>query len=234
MSSIVAREVAEPLQIAIVEDEDLFRQLLVHALSGHPRLNVVGSFKSGAHLLEASERLQIDVCLMDINLGPGTNGVATGLQLRKRSPQTAIVLLSNYDEPGILLAIPSDDVMGWSYLLKKSVSHLGMVVRAVEGAASGLVVLDPSLVKAFKPRPEGILSRITPRQLDVLQLIAKGYSNRAIAEELVITEKSVENQVSLLYQNLGIESQENHIHARVKATLLFLDEQENGQRVKVR
>lgn len=213
-----------PVRVAIIEDEDLFRQLLQSSLSAYEDLRVVGSFRSGGEILQHAEEIRPDVCVMDINLGLGANGVEVGIQLRKRYPRMGIVLLSNYDEPGVLLSIPPSDVMGWSYLLKKSVTNVEMVVRAICGTATGLVVLDPSLVQAFRPKPESPLARITPRQLDILQLIAKGYSNRAIADELIITEKSVENQVSLLYQNLGIETQENHIHARVKAALLFIRE----------
>jgi DNA-binding NarL/FixJ family response regulator len=113
-------------------------------------------------------------------------------------------------------------VAGWSYLLKKSVSDVAALGRAVEGAAAQLVVLDPQLVAAMHPRPDGQLGRLTTRQKEILGFLAQGFTNAAIAERLVLAEKSVENQINLLYQQLGIDRQDNSLHPRVKATLLYL------------
>src|SRR5579884_4492362 len=90
----------------------------------------------------------------------------------------------------------------------------------------GLTVLDPQLVAGMRTRPkkQGMLSRLTPRQMDILELIAQGYSNAAIAERLVLAEKSVENQINLLYQQLEIDRSTQAVQPRVKAVLIYLEE----------
>ncbi len=218
---------AHPIRIILLEDEPLFRELLTSTLCRRAELEIVGAFQDGQEALARAPELNPDVAILDIELGQNETGVHIGLRLRQMLPDLGIVLLSNYDEPEILTAIPLSQVHGWCYLLKKSVASLDTLVRAIEGSASGLMVIDPHLIRAFKPRQSGQLSRLTPRQQEVLALLAAGYSNHVIAEKLMITEKSVENQVSLVYQNLGLQSGDTKIHPRVTATLLYLNESQH-------
>lgn len=214
----------EKVRIIIVEDEDLYRDLLRIVLGQHPRLNVVGAFADAASALDAAPALRPQVAMLDIELrGGGLNGIQLGLQLRKKLPDLGIVLLSNLGDPHFLTSLPSDVVGGWSYLLKKSVSDVGALSRAVEGAAGRLVVLDPQLVAGMRPRPEGPLARLTTRQREIVELIAQGMTNGGIAERLVLAEKSVENQINQLYQQLAIDRQDNTVHPRVKAALIYLE-----------
>lgn len=113
---------------------------------------------------------------------------------------------------------------GWSYLLKRSVSDADALVRAIESAAAGFLVLDRQLTTHAQPKPSGPLSRLTPRQREILALMAQGFTNTAIAQRLVLTEKTVENQANIIYQKLGIERGASVVHPRVKAVLLYLQD----------
>ncbi len=213
-----------PLRVILVEDEPLFRNLLASTLRHRSELELLGVFSDGREPIARCLELVPDVAILDIDLGHEETGFQVGLRLRQHLPDLGVVLLSNYDEPGILSAIPVGQTHGWSYLLKKSVASIDTVVRAIEGSAAGLMVLDPHLIRALRPRDNGRLSHLTPRQKEVLALMAAGYSNHAIAEKLVITEKSVENQISLVYQNLGVQTGDGGVHPRVTATLLYINE----------
>ncbi|MCY0878522.1 MAG: response regulator transcription factor [Firmicutes bacterium] len=211
-----------PLRVIVVEDENLFRDLLVISLQQIPSLTVVAAYKDGASAFNNQQRDQPDVALLDIHLGSGWTGIETGLQLREINPHLGIVLLSNYARPEVLASLPESSLPGWSYLLKRSVRDVATLARAIEGAASNLVVLDPELVKQSQNRPSRILDDLTPRQLQILELVAQGYTNAAIAKTLFLSEKSVENHLTAIYAALNIESLSPDQHPRVKAALAFL------------
>jgi DNA-binding NarL/FixJ family response regulator len=212
------------LRVILVEDEGLFRDLLRIALSQHPRLEVVGSFPDAEAALQKAVDLRPDVAILDIELRGSMNGVQLGLLLRRQLKELGVVLLSNHRDLRFVGAVPPETVAGWSYLLKRSVSDVGTLSRAVEGASMGLVVLDPQVVSSMRPTAGGRLSRLTPRQREILALIAQGHTNAAIAERLVLAEKSVENQINLLYQQLEIDRRDPSIQPRVSAVLAYLGE----------
>ncbi len=212
------------IEAIIVEDEGLYRDLLRVALSQHPRIEVIGAFPDGESALAAAPKLRPHVAMLDIELRGGMNGVQAGLLLRRELPQLGIVLLSNHQDPQFLSSVPRNAISGWSYLLKKSVSDIQALGRAIEGAAAGFVVLDPLLVARAPARTGSCLSRLTPRQRDILALIAQGFTNAAIAERLSLAEKSVENQINLLYQELAIDREDRSLQPRVKAVLIYLQE----------
>lgn len=214
------------LRIVVVEDENLLRELLVHSLKNIPRMTVINSYPQGSTAVRNFDRDQPDVVLLDINLGKGWTGVETGLRMRTLNPDVGVVLLSNYVRPELLISLPESSVQGWSYLLKRSVRDVSTLIRTIEGTVSGLMVLDPELVKMVQSRQSSHLSHLTPRQLQILSLVAQGYTNRAIANELFLSEKSVENHLTTIYSALHIDSTNPEYHARVKAVLLFLS---NGQ-----
>jgi DNA-binding NarL/FixJ family response regulator len=208
----------------LVDDEDLFRDLLKAALSQQPRLSVVGAFADAASAQEAASALLPDVAVLDIELGAGMDGIQLGLALRQAHPNLGIVLLSHHADLRFVAALHRRPMTGWSYLLKQSVRDVAALRRAVEGAAEGDVVLDPRLVAGLRPREGGTLARLTPRQRDVLALAAQGLTNAAIGEQLVVTEKSVENHLTDIYDAFGIDRRGQGVHARVKAVLLYLQE----------
>lgn len=169
------------IPIAIVEDEGLFRDLLRRALDQEPSLHVVGEFESAIDALERIPQLQPAVVILDIELGGGMNGVQLGLALRKSLPNLSIVLLSNHANPQFLAAVPRAEAGGWSYLLKKSVRDLNALKRVILGSSLGYVVLDQQIVDNLQHREASVLARLTPRQYEILSLIAQGYTNAAIA-----------------------------------------------------
>ncbi len=219
---MVFSEKKEKTRVMIVEDEALYRDLLSVALSQHPRLEVVGAFADGESALSAALRLRVDVAMLDIELRGALNGIEVGMKLRRLLPAMGIVLLSNHRDPQFLASIPRGDIAGWSYLLKKSVGDLDALGRAIDGAAAGFVVLDPQLLAGDSQRG-ATLGSLTSRQQDILHLIAQGFTNTAIADRLGLAEKTVENQINLLYQQLGIDRGDPTLQPRVKAALIFLE-----------
>jgi DNA-binding NarL/FixJ family response regulator len=213
------------LRIAIVEDEDLFRDLLRLALERHERFTVVGAFATASEALERIPNLTLDLVMLDIDLGGSMNGVELGIALQQHLPKLGVVLLSNHQDLEFVAALGTE-VHGWSYLLKKSVRDLNVLVRALEGTADGMVVLDPQLVAGMKPQ-RGVLSTLTARQMDVLRLIAQGYSNAGIADSLGIAAKTVDNLTNVIYQTLDVVTQSTS-HARVKAVLAYLEAIRSG------
>lgn len=219
MSASAAR-----IRLVIVEDEHLYRDLLRTVLQLDRQLEVVGDYASAQEALEEVPRLRPTIALLDIELGGPMNGMQLGLLLREKLPSLGIVLLSNVRAPRLLASIPAREVGGWSYLLKRSVRDASVLRRAIDGAAMGLVTLDPTLVAGRHPRDRGALSAVTPRQLEILALVAEGWANDAIAQRLGLSIKTVENQLTLTYGELGLDRDRDPVHPRVKAVLLYLAE----------
>ncbi len=213
-----------PIRLVIVEDEHLYRDLLRTVLRLDTQLEVVGDYATAPRALDDVPRLAPTVALVDIELGGPMNGVQLALLLREKLPALGIVLLSNVRAPRLLASIPPTQVPGWSYLLKKSVRDASVLRRAIDGAAMGLVTLDPSLVAGRHPRDGGVLSAVTPRQLEILSLVAEGWSNDGIARRLGLSVKTVENQLTLTYRELGLDRDKDPVHPRVKAVLVYLAE----------
>jgi DNA-binding NarL/FixJ family response regulator len=128
-----------------------------------------------------------------------------------------------------LSSLPPEALNGWSYLLKRSVRDVESLLRAIEGAASGLMMIDPHLVAGRRARDGSRLAKLTPRQREILALVAQGYTNAAIAQELVVAPKTVEKQLNLLYQELGVDRGSSALHPRVKAVLLYLEETRSAE-----
>lgn len=221
-------EPKDRLRVMIVEDEGLMRDMLCLALTHQGHFEVVGDFADGPTALQAARKLQPQVALLDIELGGGMNGIQLGRLLREQQPELGIVLLTHHRDPAFLLAVPEHDIAGWSYLLKQSVNDLAALARAVLGAAAGLVVLDPDMVRHTRSKPESFVSRLTPRQTEILHLMVQGYSNSEIARQLSLSRKTVENQINVLYQAAGIDHRDGKLHPRVKLVLTYLRESRPG------
>lgn len=217
-----APEPKAPIRLALVEDDNLFRELMRLALDALPGITVIADFRDAETAEREIPALAPDVVLLDIDLGMDSkNGVQLGLALRRALPKVGVLLFSNHREPEFLLSVPPHEAGGWSYLLKSPFQDVETLERAIRGSAAGLVTLDPRLAQEVRsPIVNGVT--LTPRQLELLQLMAQGYSNRAIADRLFLSPKTVENTIGALYGSLGIDSGSTERHARVQAILLYL------------
>jgi DNA-binding NarL/FixJ family response regulator len=211
-------------RVVLVEDEALYRDLLASVLRGRLGLDVVGAFADADAALAGARALRPEVAVLDIELPGAIDGIELGLRLCDALPELGVVLLSNHVDPRFVSALPAATAAGWSYLLKKSVSDVGALGRAIAGAAAGYVTVDPGVVAALRPRAAGRLARLSPRQREMLELLAQGLTNSAIAERMVLTDKSVENGITRLYQELEIDREDPSVQPRVQAVLLYLRE----------
>lgn len=213
-----------PIKVVLVEDESLFRELLKTVLSYQTNIQVVGAFGDGESALEAIPKLRPQVAVLDIEMGGEVNGIQLGLMLRQHLPRLGVVLLSNYARADFFALVPGELLDGWSYLLKRSVRDTATVVRAIEAAADGLTVLDPEIARGRRAKPGGLLSRLSSRQLEILSLMAQGFSNAAIAGKIVLSEKTVENYINSMYNELAVNPQDSEVNPRVKAVTIFFQE----------
>jgi len=212
------------INVMIVEDENLYRDMLKRSLAQDPDISIAGAYAKPREALAEYPNLAVDAAIIDIELSSDLNGFELAMRLRKDSPQLGVVFLSNFREEAFIAALRRRQMTGWAYLLKKSATDLATVIRAVKGAVEGMIVIDPDLIDELEPRPRTPLSSLTPRQRAILGLMAQGYSNQAIAERLGIAVKSVENHVSALLARLDVDSADPQIHPRVAAVLRYLYE----------
>jgi DNA-binding NarL/FixJ family response regulator len=219
---VVGEDMVEKTRLIIVDDELLFRELLRSTLAAEPGIEVVGVAGDGETAVQMARREKPDVVIMDIEMPGEIDGIEASLQIKKDRPKTGVVILSAHAERRYVTSLPLEDMQGWGYLLKQTAPDLATVVRAIQGSKAGMVVLDPSVVSGLRPKQGSAVARLNPRHQEVLELMAQGYSNAAIARLLKLSRKSVETYINVIYQELQL-SHEEDIHARVKATLLYLE-----------
>lgn len=218
----------EKTSLVVVDDEALFRELLARTLSAEPGLDVVGEAEDGETAISLAREKSPDVVLMDIELPGELDGIEAALQIKNERPETGVVILSAHSERRYITSLPLDEIQGWAYLLKQTVPDLATVIRAIQGSKVGMVVLDPAVVAGLRPRQGSAVARLNPRHQEVLELLAQGYSNAAIAQQLRLSRKSVETYINAIYQELHL-SHEPDVHARVKATLIYLESSKSRQ-----
>jgi DNA-binding NarL/FixJ family response regulator len=156
------------------------------------------------------------------------DGIEAAVQIKKERPQTGIVILSVHSDRRYITSLPLEEYQGWAYLLKQTIPNLATVVRAIEASKTGMLMLDPTIVQSLRHGQGSIVSKLTPRLKEVLELIALGYNNTAIAEQLNLSKRSVETYINNIYQELSL-SEEPSINTRVKAALLFLKDSRSYQ-----
>ena len=213
-------------RVLIVEDEALFGSLLRRTLSEVPGVEVVGEAHDGQTAIRLANEARPDAIIMDIELEGELDGIDAALRIKQERPETGIVILSAHRNRRYVTSLPLDRSTGWAYLLKQSVPDLDGVVRAIQGSIAGMVVLDPAIVGDSSIKEGSPLANLTARQQQVLELIAQGYTNAAIATQLNLAEKTVEVYSNAIYQELGL-SHQPYTHARVSATLMYLQESED-------
>ena len=217
------RQNNDKLHLLVIEDEGLWRDMLCLALSTQPRIEVVGTGSSGDDLESLCKTLKPDVLLIDADLERDSRPIASAHAMKEERPEMGVVVLASSGDGNSLSSLPSPDRPGWSYIVKQSLTDTGALIRAIEAAAAGLVVLDPAILAGTLEARYSRLGRLTPRQMDVLHLMAKGYSNGAIAKALVLEEKSVENHINAIFSQLVV-NRDPSVHPRVRAVITYLQE----------
>lgn len=215
------------IRLVLAEDSYLVREGIARLLGTQPELSVVATCSDLGSLLAAVESERPDVVLTDIRMPPARRdeGIEAARQLRAASPEVGVVVLSQYVEPRYALALLESGSEGRAYLLKERVEDVEQLVHAIRAVAAGGSVIDPKIVEALvsakSEAEQSPLSELTPRELEVLREMAKGRNNAAIAESLVISERSVEKYVHSIFAKLGV-TWEPSVHRRVRAVLLYL------------
>jgi DNA-binding NarL/FixJ family response regulator len=210
------------LRVVVADDSVLLREGLVRVLveAGH---EVVGSFGDADSLLAEVEELAPDLAVLDVRMPPTfrDEGVRAAIRLRSLVPRTGILLLSQYVEVAYAQELLGSGSGGVGYLLKDRVASLSELVDAIDRIADGGTVLDPEVVAQLIGRRHGPLATLTPREREVLQLMAEGRTNAAIAEALFIGVGAVEKNVTAIFGKLALEDS-GIDHRRVLAVIAWL------------
>jgi DNA-binding NarL/FixJ family response regulator len=210
----------ETIRIAVVEDHQLYRDLLVAALDNDEHISVVANASGSAEARSLIKPGDVDVAVLDIELSDG-NGIGLGVALRRADEKLRIVLVSAQDMIEVLATLPEDERRHWSYLSKTSSTSFDILVDTILKAHAGQSVLDPQLMLRSAARPGTSVGSLTARQFEILRLVATGLSNQSVAELLGIASNSVVNHLSSIYATLGIPEGNN---ARVSAVLEFIND----------
>jgi DNA-binding NarL/FixJ family response regulator len=212
------------VRVAIAEDSVLLREGLARLL-GEAGMDVVAQRGDAEGLLCEVGTSPLDVVIVDIRLPPthSDEGLRAALQIRAEHPLVGVLVLSQYVELGLAMKLLADSAEGVGYLLKDRISDVKDFVGAVRRVATGGSAIDPIIVSTLlaRRRSDDPLDNLTPREREVLALMAGGSSNQGIADNLVITLRAVEKYVSSIFGKLGLPSTRSESR-RVLAVLAFL------------
>jgi DNA-binding NarL/FixJ family response regulator len=212
------------VRVAIAEDSVLLREGLARLLADAGS-DVVAQCGTGDELLDEVRKSPPDVVIVDIRLPPTHNdeGMRAALEIRQRHPTVGVLVLSQYVELGLAMKLLAESAEGVGYLLKDRIGDVDDFLGAVRRVAGGGSALDPIIVSTLlsRRRADDPLEHLTPREREVLELMATGSSNQGIADRLVITVRAVEKYVSSIFDKLELPSSGSESR-RVLAVLMFL------------
>jgi len=218
------------VRLVIAEDSLLLREGLVR-LVREAGFEVVGEAGDAEDLVRKVAAHKPDVAVVDVRMPPTNtdDGLRAALEIRRRMPDIGVLVLSEFVEQGYAHELLMNNAAGVGYLLKQRVTELERFVDALRRVGEGGSVLDPEVVtQLLGRRSEGTgLAELTERERETLALMAEGRSNRGIAEDLVVTGRTVETHVHNIFGKLGLEP-EARDHRRVNAVLRYLTEREAG------
>jgi DNA-binding NarL/FixJ family response regulator len=206
------------------EDDVLMREGIVRILT-EAGFEVAAQAGDAEAFLRKSLAHRPDVAVVDVRMPPGLedDGLRAALELRRRRPETGVLVLSQYYEEEYALDLIGDSAEGVGYLLKERVGDVDAFTDAVGRVAAGGSALDPEVVGRMlgRRRPQGPLDDLSDRDREVLAYMAEGKSNHGIAEALVVTNATVEKHVTSIFQKLGLKPEPSE-HRRVLAALTYL------------
>ena len=212
------------MRVVIAEDGVLLREGLVQLLAARG-FDVVGSCDTADRLLLLVRSYSPDVAIVDIRLPPthSDEGLRAALEIRSEYPAVGVLVLSQYVELGLAMKLLADSAEGVGYLLKNRINDVKEFLAAVERVGAGGSAIDPTIISTLvsKRRGDDPLAVLTPREREILVLMAEGRSNQGIADRLVITLRAVERHVSTIFGKLGLPSTGSESR-RVLAVLLYL------------
>ena len=212
------------MRIVIGEDQALLREGIARLLE-EAGFDVVGQAGDAVDLRRKVGAHKPDVAVVDIQMPPTRtdDGLRAAIEIRSQHPCTRVLVLSQYVEERYAVDLIGECAEGVGYLLKDRVGDLDEFADAVRRVGEGGSVLDPEVVTRMlaRPRHESPMEQLSPRERDVLELMAQGRSNQGIAEKLWITESAVEKHVTAIFEKLGLE-RDFEDHRRVLAVLAFL------------
>ncbi|MDX1614859.1 MAG: response regulator transcription factor [Candidatus Promineifilaceae bacterium] len=218
----------QQIRIILAEDHHVFREALHTHLERQPRFDVVAEVSEGSQLLSTAEAQQADVLLMDLKM-PHHNPVVTVQQLRRRCPALKIIVLSAHKVPDQVIALFREGIAG--YVLKDDPADT--LVTAVKQVAAGQQWISPQaasiLVSGLDEPADTDSSLLTPRQQEVLLLMARGYRNEEIAQELVLSEHTVRNHIVNIFRRLNVDTRvEAVVHGLAKGLIAVTDVEMDG------
>jgi DNA-binding NarL/FixJ family response regulator len=217
-----------PIRVVLGEDSYLAAEGIARALARVEDVELLSTHGDLESLQAAIEEAQPDVVLTDIRMPPTNSdeGIQLAVALRESAPQIGVVVLSQHVEPSYAKALFESGSEGRAYLVKERVKDVAELARAVHAVAERRSAVDPLVVEQLVARQStgSPLEELTPRELEILALIAEGQSNAAIAERLVLTKRAVERHINGIFMKLDLGDPEN-ISRRVRAALVYLAEQ---------
>lgn len=212
------------MRVVIAEDSVLLREGLVRLLTEN-HMEIAAAVGDGDSLIEAVARERPDISIVDVRMPPTfrDEGLRAAIEARRRIPDTPILVFSQYVEERYAAELLEGGTRGVGYLLKDRVADVREFVTAVKTVASGGTVLDPEVVGQLvtRRRQDDRLSALTPREQEVLALMAEGRTNQAIADQLFVSEGTVEKHIRGIFSKLHLEDAET-MHRRVLAVLTYL------------
>ena len=208
------------IKILIADDHALLRQGVKRVLNFEDDLEVIGEAEDGQETLARTLVLQPDVLLLDLNM-PGLSGLEVACQLQAAKSKTKIIVLTIHDSDNYVLELLKNGVLG--YLLKDRVADIDTFLEAADRVAEGGLVLDPEVVAQVlgRGRKADPVAQLSPREREVLGLMAEGHTNAGIAKRLVVTEGAIEKHTQRIFSKLGLHPDPG-VHRRVKAVLTLL------------
>jgi DNA-binding NarL/FixJ family response regulator len=222
--------VSDRISILIVEDSLLVRDSVQRALSTDPEVTVVGAAEDYDSAVELVDQHRPTIVVTDIRMPPTSTdeGIRLARWMRTAHPDAGVIVLSQYAEPRYAAGLLEDGTAGRGYLLKERIAHFDELSEAVRQVAAGGTVLDPLVVEALlaQPRSAPALSRLTPREREVLSELATGFSNRTVAQRLVLSQRAVEKHINSIFAKLELTA-DDAVDRRVKAVLMFLNDGES-------
>jgi DNA-binding NarL/FixJ family response regulator len=212
-------------RVIVGEDQPFVREGIVRVLDA-AGFDVIGTAADAHELVEMASAHNPDIVLTDIQMPPDhtDDGLRAALEIRAARPGVGVLVLSQFLEDNYVFDLVADGAQGVGYMLKEKVGDLAVVTDAVRRVAEGGSALDPDVVARLvgRKRKASPIDDLTPRERQVLALIAEGRSNVGVARQLVVTVAAVERHVTSIFNKVGLHQSSTNQHRRVLAVLRYL------------